>query len=134
MSAGAVSCGAHPLDIVRAFRRPPGTARANRLLPRCAPTPDPYFEFLPADIRKQVEEWGITFALNYTYYMTRPFIPQHYFDMVRLRQRVRAMRIPLSGLLHPRALYGCTRVRVHPHARARVTFVQYGLIRGLVTV
>jgi hypothetical protein len=42
----------------------------------------PYIQFLPADVQKEVEEWGIEFALNLTYALTAPYIPSHYTDMV----------------------------------------------------
>ena len=43
---------------------------------------DEYLQFLPENIRTEVETWTIELALNFTYMMTREFIPQHYFDMV----------------------------------------------------
>ena len=45
---------------------------------------DPYLDFLPPTIRSEVEAWGIEFALNFTLSMTREFIPQYYFDVVRV--------------------------------------------------
>jgi hypothetical protein len=44
---------------------------------------DPYLAFLPPNVREQIETWGADLALNITFDLTKEFIPQHYFDMVR---------------------------------------------------
>ncbi len=65
---------------------------------------DPYLGFLPADVRTEVEAWGIEFALNYTLAMTREFIPQHFFDTVRLgccSGCIHRGRVPFQGLVPP---------------------------------
>jgi hypothetical protein len=38
---------------------------------------------MPPAVRQAVEQFGVELALNFTFAMTRDYIPQHYFDMVR---------------------------------------------------
>lgn len=47
---------------------------------------DPYIKFLPPRLRHAIEVGGVSAALELTYWLTKPFIPQRYVDEAQVRQ------------------------------------------------